>query len=379
MLGRAVADIDIAVESDAARFGRLLARELGGIFKSYSQFGTGTVSLQGSGVRDQRRVDHIDIARTRTESYASPAALPTVSAAEIRADLRRRDFTINAMAWRLTRPQATSLVDPFGGLADLRRGLIRVLHDKSFEDDPTRIFRAVRFAGRFGFRLEPGTAFLMNRAIGQGRLKLLSGKRLLTELALVMQERNAAPILRGFDQKGVFVSVFGQRLARDCPAQVGRISDSGLRLIFLLSGLKRRSGIPLTREQRADLASLAAFSRRRKVLGRAGKPSQVYEALKDQARNALRIRAALESKAIARKIGDYLDVYSTGKSLLQGSDLKALGIAPGPAYARLLKKLRAARLDGEVKTREDELRLVRKLERVRDQKPGVRGQGTGRC
>jgi tRNA nucleotidyltransferase (CCA-adding enzyme) len=371
LLGRPAADIDLAVEGDSIRFGKALARELGGTFKSYRQFGTGTVSLrgQGSAVRGQRKADHIDVARTRTETYASSAALPRVRRAGIVADLSRRDFTINAMAWRLgqppaasRKPQADELIDPFNGREDLRRGVIQVLHDRSFEDDPTRAFRAVRFAGRFKFRIEPATRALMKRAIREGRLKRLSGKRVMTELALVAREEDPGAILAALARLGVFSSVFGQRLGAGCHASLARIPEPELRLLYLLSCARRVAGMPLTREQSADLASLRAFSSLRMRLARATRPSQVCQVLKGQTRNALRIRAALLSGAPAgarAKIVAYLDNYSQVKSRFTGQDLLALGIAPGPIYSELLDKLLTARLDGKVKSRADELNLVR--------------------
>jgi len=403
LLGRALTDIDIAVEGDAERFGRALSRELRGEFKSYAQFGTGTVKLKGtgdggrgSGDRGQGRVDHIDIARTRAETYARSGALPLVRPAGIRADMSRRDFTINAMAWRLAPAQGSEgarergsqgagqagiadcrLVDPYQGLEDLRRKVIRVLHEKSFEDDPTRIFRAARFAGRFGFRIEPRTRILTNRAIREGRLGLLSGKRVMTELALVMQESDPGRILRTLNRMGGFASLFGAKLGADCLRNISRIPGSdpepvgpttgraGLRLLYLVSclGTRGRGSVvrdwPLTREQKAALTGLRTYPRMRPRLVRAERPSQVYSALKNQARGALRIKAALEPKVIADRIAAFLDRYSLVKPVLTGQDFQRTGIRPGPIYAKLLDRLRAARLDGEVKTREDEERLVK--------------------
>jgi tRNA nucleotidyltransferase (CCA-adding enzyme) len=376
LLGRPIADIDLAVEGDAARFGKALARELRGTFKSYRQFGTGTVAMKDSRIQGlEDYVGHVDVARTRTETYASSAALPRVRRAGIVVDLRRRDFTINAMAWRLAQPHAGGLVDPFGGITDLRCGLIRVLHDKSFEDDPTRVFRAVRFACRFKFRIEPATRALMKRAIREGRLKLLSGKRVMTELSLVVREANPGAILAALDRLGAFSSAFGQRLGAGCYANLARIPEPELRLLHLLSCVRRVAGMPLTREQSADLASLKAFPGLRMRLERAMRPSQVCQILKGQTRNALRIRAALLSGARAgarAKILAYLDKYSHVKPRLAGQDLLALGIEPGPIYSELLNKLLAARLDGKVKTREDEEKLVKRLSGSK----GVREQGS---
>lgn len=375
LLGRTVTDIDIAVEGDAARFGRALSRELRGEFKSFEQFGTGTVTLRGSGVRGFKGSGgKVDVARTRTETYASSGALPLVCAADICADLFRRDFTVNAMAWRLAtgsgsgdrgQRSGVELVDPHNGLEDLRRGRIRVLHEKSFEDDPTRVFRAVRFAVRFGFRIERGTQALLKRAIREKRLRLLSGKRLMTELALVMQEEHPREVLGALNRLGVFVSLSGARLSADCLKAVARLPDAALRLLYLISYLGARnwgaavSDWPLTREQQAVRASLIAYLGMRNRLMRARLPSRVYSLLVGQARDALRIKAALEPRAIADKIAAFLDCYSLVKPALTGQDFQQMGIRPGPIYATLLERLRAARLDGEAKTKKDEEELVK--------------------
>lgn len=397
LLGRPAADIDIAVEGDSTRFGKALARELHGTFKSYRRFGTGTVAFKGS-------EGQVDVARARTETYASPAALPRVRAADIRADLRRRDFTINAMAYPLTacrqprtvadheslspdthrptldpRPLTPSLIDPFNGLEDLRRGLIRALHEKSFEDDPTRIFRAVRFAVRFGFRIEPRTLGLMNRAIREGRLDLLSGKRVLAELELVMRETDSGEILAALNRMGVFSSLFGTKLKPDCLRNVARLPDSALRLLYLTSYLGARNwgaGVrdwPLTREQRTVLVSLKAYFRIRHPLLRAERPSRVFALLEGQARDALRIESALEPRALADKIVAFLDCYSLVKPALTGQDFQRMGIRPGPIYSELLNRLLAARLDGKVKTRDDEVRLVRRI--MKDPAGGGKHEG----
>jgi tRNA nucleotidyltransferase (CCA-adding enzyme) len=388
LLGRAVTDIDIAVEGDPNRFGKALSRELGGEFKSFEQFGTGTVILRGSVVRGFRGSGgRIDVARTRTETYACSGALPLVRAADIRADLSRRDFTINAMAWavvtndecRMTKcaPKSVNrqssivnrnsprLLDPFHGLDDLRRGLIRVLHEKSFDDDPTRIIRAVRFAVRFGFRIERGTRALLQRAIREKRLKALSGKRLMTELALVMQEKHPRKVLGALNRMGVFVSLSGARLSSDCQKDVARLPEPHLRLLYLISCLGARnwglavSEWPLTREQQAVRQSLIAYLGIRSRLMRARVPSRVYSLLAGHSRDALRIKAALEPKVIANKITAFLNRYSLVKPALSGQDLQRMGIRPGPVYTTLLDRLRAARLDGEVKTKQDEETLVK--------------------
>jgi tRNA nucleotidyltransferase/poly(A) polymerase len=146
---RRVRDLDIAIEGDAVAFARDWARAVGGVFARSSQFGTATVEF-GPGAAFTR----VDFAATREETYPRPAALPLIRPAAIAEDLARRDFTINAMAIPLNGPARGRLLDPFGGRSDLSRGIVRMLHARSPQDDPTRAFRAARFAARFGFRIE---------------------------------------------------------------------------------------------------------------------------------------------------------------------------------------------------------------------------------
>src|SRR5512145_2779842 len=146
LLRRAVTDLDLTTEGDALTLARSMARALGGAWKQYDHFGTTKLILP-----ERARFAPIDLATTRTETYTRPGALPDVARGTIETDLIRRDFTINAMAIRLDGEQQGTLIDLHGGASDLHSGLLRVLHDRSFEDDPTRLFRGVRFEQRFNF------------------------------------------------------------------------------------------------------------------------------------------------------------------------------------------------------------------------------------
>jgi tRNA nucleotidyltransferase (CCA-adding enzyme) len=398
LLGRPIHDIDIAVETSTRQFGQLLSRALNGEFKPYPEFGTGTIRFRlpvGDTMPNRVPVPlRIDIARARTERYSTPAKLPKVKHADIEADLMRRDFTINAMAWNLTRgtrvgsPSGASgmgrgmkeaLIDPFNGRRDLRHGIIRVLHDQSFRDDPTRIFRAERFAQRFDFSIEPKTAHLLRQAVKQDLLRLLSGKRVMTELQLIMNEENPIPVLQALNRHGVFAALFGEPLSRQCLAGLRKLrpnshhQDTKTRrtkneeprtregLTYLLSRLPEQHNLPLTREQKNDIASLKSFPQIRAQLARASRPSAVYALLKRYTRTALLIQSRLESKTSAGRIERYLKTYSAIAPMLKGKDLQALGIEPGPVYTRILEELRAARLDGKVWSRSDELAQARRL------------------
>jgi tRNA nucleotidyltransferase (CCA-adding enzyme) len=181
MLGLSNYDLDFVVEGDGIKFAKVLTRTLKGKLTIYRAFGTATIELRGK---------NIDIATARKESYKYPAAYPTVKPGTIKDDLFRRDFTINAMALAINKRKIGKLVDFYGGQKDLKKGVIRVLHDKSFVDDPTRIFRAVRFSVRFGFTIEPHTKRLIKEAILDGLLGEVNTGRIRKEIELFLKEKN---------------------------------------------------------------------------------------------------------------------------------------------------------------------------------------------
>jgi tRNA nucleotidyltransferase (CCA-adding enzyme) len=177
-----VTDVDVAVEGDGIAMARAIAHRLHGAVETHEQFGTATIC--GRGPRGMR----VDVASCRREVYARPAAYPRVSAGTLEDDLFRRDFTINAMAVRLDPDRFGMLIDPFQGLRDPRGRLLRMLHERSFLDDPSRILRGVRFAVRFHLRWERGTADALRRAVAAGALGRLNAGRLSKELARMLDE-----------------------------------------------------------------------------------------------------------------------------------------------------------------------------------------------
>ncbi|MBU3935843.1 hypothetical protein KJ909_04160 [Patescibacteria group bacterium] len=184
-------DLDFAIEGDAIKFARDLNNQLKGDLKSHRTFGTATVSYE-----DMR----VDIATARRETYKKPAAYPDVEPAAIKEDLFRRDFTINAMAVSVNKKNFGELVDFYGGHKDLKKKLIRVMHDKSFTDDPTRIFRAVRFSARFGFKIDPRTRKLIKEAILKGLLGEVNRGRVRKEVGLLLKEKKPLKCLQIFSR-----------------------------------------------------------------------------------------------------------------------------------------------------------------------------------
>ncbi len=205
LLGIRNFDLDIVIEGDGIRFAGCLADRLHAGVTSHKRFGTATITFP-----DQIRVD---VATARTEVYERPAALPTVTPGSIRDDMQRRDFTINALAASLMPADFGRLLDFFHGVRDLRERHIRVLHENSFIDDPTRIFRAVRFETRLGFRMVRSTEELLVEALSRSILSELEDYRIATELRLILEEPDPAGTLKRLEQLGVIDGL------RDRPAR----------------------------------------------------------------------------------------------------------------------------------------------------------------
>ena len=191
LLGMSNYDLDFVVEGDGIKFAEVLNKKLKGRLITYKAFGTATIELKGK---------RIDVVTARKESYKYPAAYPIVKPGAIKDDLFRRDFTINSMALAIDKKGLGRLVDFYGGQKDLTKGVIRVLHDKSFMDDPTRIFRAVRFSVRFGFKIEPHTKKLMKEAVLDGFLGEVNAGRIRKEIELFLKEKNPKKCLDVFSK-----------------------------------------------------------------------------------------------------------------------------------------------------------------------------------
>jgi tRNA nucleotidyltransferase (CCA-adding enzyme) len=330
LLGGGRADIDLVVEGDAAA----LAARLGAEVVSHERFATAKVSLDGH---------EVDIATARAESYPQPGSLPVVEpAAGIEADLARRDFTINAMAIPLA--GEPRLIDPHRGRADLAAGALRVLHPRSFADDPTRALRAARYAARFGFALEPETEALLREA----DLATVSADRRDAELLRLADEATAP---RGF----ALLAEWGLAELRDGGGELAARVDE-----LLASG-------PWSEEAPRDRALLAA------ALGPAGGEGALAEAVPKRPSEAIALVAGHDpvELALARALGaEWLDRYLAewrGVVLeIDGADLIASGVAQGPAIGRGLGEALRRKLDGEVGGREQELAVALEAARSGD-------------
>jgi tRNA nucleotidyltransferase/poly(A) polymerase len=351
LLGKKTVDIDLACEGNVKRVGERLAKELATKFSYYQPFKTGT--LQGP------KGERIDIARTRKETYPRPGELPKVESASIEDDLYRRDFTVNAMALSLHLDDFMELIDPLNGQEDLKRGLVRIIHDKSFVDDPTRIFRAVRYAARLGFRIEPHTSRLLNKAVE--RIPDLSSERLLYELQCISKEPSEVRIkgIKRLESLGA-LGFLGKPLAPLSPTRLGRIKESCKFLCLLLS-LFDETHVKRLPVKKACLETTSTLREARKILSflaRLKTPSQITFYLNNYDQRGLGIIAEATRAKSCEKITRYLEDYSNVKISTTGEDLKRMGIQPGPRYKELLDNLLAAKLDARVHNKRDEQALL---------------------
>ena len=367
LLRRPVLDLDLTSEAPATELGPRLAERLGGTCGARSQFGTVKLRLGGR---------TLDLATARAEVYPYPASLPVILAggADIAADLARRDFAINAMAASLHPRRFGELLDTQGGVADLNAGVVRVLHWASFRDDPTRIFRAARYVSRLGFRLDAATRRQLRNNLRH--VDALSAARVRREIDRLLTEQDAAHAVLMALRLGVLPAVEAGLASPDVRAACRRAGARGLHGLALLGVLayplpaeradafrerigagKRQAqvmrAVVRLREAEPRLASAARVSRAAAIVGVA--PREAVEAAS----------AAAASAAARRNLTRYLDA-SRRRSPLDGHDMLALGVPPGPAVGAMLTSLRNAVLDGDVRGRAQAERFVR--ERLAAQK-----------
>ncbi|MBE8965398.1 CBS domain-containing protein [Nostocales cyanobacterium LEGE 12452] len=321
----------------------------------------------------------VDIATARTEFYPYPAANPEVEASSIRQDLYRRDFTINALALRLTSPRAGELLDFFGGLLDLQAKQIRVLHANSFIEDPTRIFRGVRFAVRFGFQIEPQTEEFIRYAINSGVYDRTAQEnsrtpalqtRLKTELKHILEAPYWKSALQLLDNLGALqcihptlkldVEVLRQlRLLERCLQRFDpqtTLIHWEMRLETLIAHLtpqyraKVAKNLQLQEDGIKRLQSLAfAQDEVMQSLPECQSPSQVVQLLRQYDLPMLILIAVQSPRSLRHQIWEYLTVWANVQPLLNGNDLKKLGYKPGPQYRQILDDMLAATLDRVIK------------------------------
>ncbi|MBM3125950.1 MAG: CCA tRNA nucleotidyltransferase [Chloroflexi bacterium] len=366
LLDRRVEEMDVVVEGDAGKLGLRLHNEHGGKLTRHHRFKTATWFYSESGA--------LDLVTARSETYPTPGALPVIETASILDDLRRRDFTINAMAAKVEKEQPGELLDIFNGRSDLDRKIIRILHRRSFVDDPTRMLRALRYEQRYGFRIDDGTSECMNSEA----LKILSGmsgERIRYEFESILREKHPAGMMRRAQELGLlrafnpelpaFNPSYELLLESVPPIEFG-ISNEPLALgmaIWLadvspqqIRQIARRLDFP----RRLSIVCLSAAEIRSWLPGKSQdlKPSQWTENLEKHPPFAIYVTWLLSQAAPLR---DYLVNWRNIRPHATGETLIALGLPPGPQYKRLISRLRRAWLDGEIHSEQEERELLHKL------------------
>ncbi len=377
LLGHRNLDIDIVVEGDGIIFGKTIVKKLGGRIRSHKKFGTAVVILPN----DFR----IDVASARLEYYERPAALPQVEFTSIRHDLTRRDFSINAMAIALNTPRFGELLDFFGGQRDIEKKNIRVLHNLSFVEDPTRIFRAVRFEQRYGFVVESHTEELAKKAIDMELVGELTNARVMYELILILSEKTAWEAIERLWQLRALQTLhpklnvdtelrllFKQTIDSIPRLDVCFSVKTRQWLVFLMMMFRDLNEDELNewclrmriKKKDAEILSegILRGSEMSKTLNLSSRlrDSELYFMLKDLAQESI---VCIFSRSLNPKVRERIDYYLTSlkniSTSVSGKDLMKLGFEASPLYNLVLRDLLAAKLDGLTKTREDEIEFTK--------------------
>lgn len=371
LLERANFDLDLVVEGDAISLAEELAKTKQAKITVHRRFNTAKIGWAGWTV---------DVATARSETYARPGALPEVEASNLEKDLLRRDFTINAMAVSLEPNRYGDLIDPFGSRADFEQKLIRILHEKSFVDDATRIWRALRYEQRLDFVLESKTLSLLKRDINY--LDTISGDRIRHELFLVLAEEKPEKVLLRVDELGVLVKLnpalkgdtwLVEKYDQARKFYRGERVPVALYMALLayrlsmceLEQITAYLKLPKTLAQ--SVFDTVAVKDRRGLLEKlALAPSQIHHLLHNY--SALAITAnliAVDSVVASERIQLYLNKLRYIKPVLTGDDLIGAGVPAGPRIKEVLQILLNAWLDGKVKSRAEEEELVKKNQYIK--------------
>jgi tRNA nucleotidyltransferase (CCA-adding enzyme) len=378
LLGRRNLDIDVVVEGDGVVFAELAAERFGARVKIHRRFGTAILVFS--------RTLHVDVTSARTEYYTRPGALPTVERSSLRQDLFRRDFSVNAMAACINPECFGQIADPFGGLRDLERSTLRVLHTLSFVEDPTRVLRAARFEERYGFRLDGPSEELARRAVEMQMLDEVSGARIREEILDIIDEDSPANVFVHLDDLGVSpvvlyegakpqrvvdsllaveraYRVFAERFRRPPRRRVTLIAA-------LAAGADRTAAEKWLRHLRFGREyaepTVAVAERGKAVLrtlrdGRKMRDSRLYHLLRALPDEAVVWLWAHGDGLVRQRVELFVDTLSQVRPSVSGNDLTAEGLTPGPLYSAILAEAHDARLDGKAVGRERELANLRRL------------------
>lgn len=370
-------DIDLVIEGDGLEFARELNEILNGEINTYDQFKTASIVTK-DGIK-------IDIATARREFYEFPAALPQVEQSSIKFDLYRRDFTINTLAISLNRDTFGILLDFFGGEKDIIDRKIKILYNLSFIEDPIRIFRAVRFKHRLGFKIDDNTWELARNAVKSDVMHEISFQRIKEELYIIFDEVNTVDILNDLKKLGILKEIFPEISSWDkvfsmiaqCKKGIEwykSISKTSEKLNnrFLYSiifcylsesdeDLYKKFG--LSKNQREIIRFIRIKGR--EIIGKVTqddiKPFELFSLLKDIPDEGLIFLTILSKKKrqMKNRVKQFITELRSIRIYITGKDLEELGVKPGPLYKEIINKIYREKINGKIKTREEELELLR--------------------
>ena len=363
VMNRKILDLDMAVEADPADLGARLAADLHGTVLVHPRFHTCKITTPAGTV--------VDLAQTRRESYPEPARLPVVEpGASIADDLARRDFSIQAMAMRLNGSDAGQIVDPFQGRRDIDRRLIRILHPNSFRDDPVRAFRAARYSARFGFRLERQTAAALRDLTRRPEWLRIASDRVMDEWHRAFEEEKWIAALRALGRMGL-LAWLGIRWPVDLKA-LRRMDGSfktvrtwydpptpfplwASRFVAFLSlvpapvRLRIGRSLPFSKIIKKPFQAAVDAARLATTLNADLRPSRIVDLLERVPPEWMPVLHARAAGRARRHIQRYIYIWRGARPPVTGDDLRNWGVPPGPAYPRLLHRIRAAALDGRIR------------------------------
>ncbi len=369
-------DVDIVVEGDGIRLANMVSKILSAKVTEHKKFGTAHLIFSDN--------SKIDIATARIEYYPQPASLPTVESGSLKLDLYRRDFTINTLAVKLNPGGFGELIDYYGGLRDLKEGMIRVLHNLSFVEDPTRILRAVRFEVRFDFKISKHALYLIKNAVKMNVFELLSGNRLFTELYLILEEDVPEKIFDRLEELGVMGHIHPNMMWKKIKPLFLRTKDilkwyellfTGIdidKIVVLFSALFDGVNESEMKKLVQRFGIVGSFGK--KVLEIKHKEKQVFEQIKkisdesdiyfifkDLSAEALIFyMAKFNDHNVKLMISRYFSEMIKIKPKITGEDLINLGLKPSPIFSKIFEDIIKGYIKGEIKSREDELNLIKK-------------------
>ena len=352
-------DFDFIIETDPRNFANELSGLPGANLSYYEQFKTSTITVDGL---------KFDFARARTETYHKPGVLPTTYDASVEQDLWRRDFPINSIALELTDVNNPSIVDPTGGLSDIANRVVRILHRRSFLDDPTRIFRAIRYEQRLKFNIDTSTRSLLLKALKARALSTISSDRTRNEIDLMLDEPERASMFLRASTLGLLSSIHRSLLNRNWSEYLGKSGEDKLAYLstmaYKLSPDETNSFISLINAPKSwarVLRDMSYLSEKESILNeRSLRPIEVYLLLENisiHSLNAFKYLTKLEGTH--KNICLYLDEYRDVHPSISSANLENLGVSKGPDIKIILQKILARRLDRSISTLSEEMQLAR--------------------